>query len=128
MISAETLLGPLLKNVDREYKRLLTELSIQWGKEYRRAVETANKKDNPSEQQKLLRTLARITCSSTIGILHFYRCGEEKSDQFILARVLRGVGNYLAERNIRRDTLYEEHELADGLDLLGTLKASPAES
>ena len=93
MISAETLLGPLLKNVDREYKRLLTELSIQWGKEYRRAVETANKKDNPSEQQKLL----------------------------------RGVGNYLAERNIRRDTLYEEHELADGLDLLGTLKASREE-
>lgn len=89
MISAETLLGPLLKNVDREYKRLLTELSIQWRKEYRRSVELANKKENPTKQQKLL----------------------------------RDVGNYLAE-HIRRDTLYEESELADGLDLLSKLKAS----
>ena len=89
MISAETLLDPLLKNVDREYKKLLTELSIEWGKEYRRAAKIENQRGNPTEQQKQL----------------------------------RDVGNYLSE-HIRRDTLYEENELADGLDLLNKLKAS----
>ena len=64
--------------------------------EYARLYVAANSLPDGTDSARLeaiaagsgVRTLARITCSSTIGILHFYRCGEEKSDQFILARVL----------------------------------------
>ena len=59
MITAETLLNPLLKNINREYKRLLTDLSIEWSREFEKAVQMQNKQEAPLERVVLFRNVGQ---------------------------------------------------------------------
>ena len=57
MITAETVLNPLLKNINREYKRLLTDLSIEWSREFDKSIQHRNKQESPTEQVILFRNV-----------------------------------------------------------------------